>query len=81
MVRFKVIEDSVIIGSCLLFWDRVPRFLGLAFPFLNDAEAKLSQFCSALHCCKIIFFSCFTVADKFVPVVCKTPRTAVPVRA
>ena len=55
--------------------------VGPAFPFLNDAEAKLSQFCSALHCCKIIFFSCFTVADKFVPVVWKTPRTAVPVRA
>ena len=71
----------MLIGSCLLFLDKVPRFLGLAFPFLYDAEAKLSQFCSALYCCKIFFFSCFTVADKFVPVVWKTPRTAVRIEA
>ena len=59
----------MLIGSCLLFWDKVPRFLGLAFSYLTDTEAKLSQFCSALHCCKIFFI--FTVTDKFVPVVGK----------
>ena len=43
------IEESVRIGSCLLFWERVSRFHDFAFPFLNGAEAKLSQFSCALH--------------------------------
>ena len=41
-IRFKIVEYGMRVRSCFLFWDRVPYFLGLAFPFLNDAEAKLS---------------------------------------
>ena len=73
----------VYVGSCLLFWDKVPRFLGLAFSYLADAKAKLSQFCSALLCCKIflIFYLVF-YRDRQISSSCwKTPRTAVPMRA
>ena len=77
----SVVEDSARIGYCLLFWDSFPRFLDFALPFLNVAEAKLSQFCFALHYCKIVSFSCLTVAGKFVQIVWKTPWTAVPMKA
>ena len=50
-------------------------------PFLDNAVASRSKCSCTFYCCKKSVFSSLVVADNSIPVVWKTPTTAVPVIA